>query len=123
MKYWKLEWTSWTNYYVPIDLEIPILSNENSIVDHQNVHLNYHPINCLILGKPGEPSVCNDLDLFMLGVETIYPFMANLERKELQEHPSKVDPKDVIDWIIKGYKNRRLIEQLKLSKPIDHNND
>ena len=71
MKYWKLEWTSWTNYYVPIDLEIPILSNENSIVDHQSVHLNYHPINCLILGKPGEPSVCNDLDLFMLGVETI----------------------------------------------------
>lgn len=117
MKYWKLEWTSWTNYYVLVDLEIPILSNDLSKqLDHKTVELDYHPINCLILGKPGEPSVGGDLDLFMIGVETIYPFLANLKREELKEHPNKFEPKDVIEWIIKNYKNQRLVEQLKMAR-------
>lgn len=120
MKYWKLNWTSWTNYYIPVNLEIPILSDENSSVDHGNIQLTYYPINCLILGRAGDPWAGTDLDLFMLGVEIIHPFMANLEREELKEHPWNPDPKDIISWIIRGYKNKNLIEQLKLSKPIIH---
>lgn len=116
MKYWKLEWTSWTNYYIPVNLEIPILSNETKKMDHQEVHLKYHPINCLILGRPGECWAGNDLDSFMIGVKTIYPFTANLEREELKEHLWNPEPKEVVRWIIENYQNKRLAEQLKLAK-------
>lgn len=117
MKYWKLGWTSWTNYYVLVDLEVPIIGTESSEVDHKQVQLQYYPINCIILGKPGEPSVCSDLDLFMLGVETAYVFNANLGRENLKESPCKFESKEITEWIIKNYKNRRLSEQLRLSRP------
>ena len=116
MKYWRLEWTSYTNYYVPVDLEIPILDGSWE-KDHSEIKLEYHPINCLILGKPGEPSIGGDIDMFMFGVDTIYPFMANLGRLELKEHPGEFTPEEIIGWIIKNYPNQRLVEQLKLSRP------
>lgn len=121
MKYWRLEWTPYTNYYVQIDLEIPILDSnywkDEKLKDHSIVSLKYHPVNCLILGKPGEPSIGGDLDMFMFGVDCIYPFMANLGRSELREHPGKFTAEEVVEWIIDNYPNPRLVEQLKLSRP------
>lgn len=116
MKYWKLEWTNWTNYYVPVFLQLPIFLGDKS-KDHSEVKLEYKDYNCIIIGKPGEPSITHDLELFMTGVEYITAFKVNLERLELKEHPIKFNSDDIINWIINNnWKNTYLVNQLKYRK-------
>ena len=116
MRYWALDWTPWTNYYIPVSLQLPMIE-DNKDNDHKEIKLIYHSINCFIIGKPGGPNITRDFDLFMSDAVDVYPFYANLEREEIKNYSNiEFTEEDIISWIMRNPGRDRLKEQLKLSK-------
>lgn len=116
MKYWTLDWTSWTNYYIPVSIKLPMIE-DNKKNDHKEIKLMYYPVNCFIIGKPGKPNITKDFDLFMSDAIYVYPFYANLDRDEIKNYPNiEFNESDIISWILKSSGRDRLKEQLRMLK-------
>lgn len=123
IKYEELSYAGWTNYYIPIpDSEVPVFYTEtdrfgNKLKEGEK-DIVFTPTNVLILGKTGSVSVTDDLDLFLLDVESILTF--NLEEtrwNDLKVHPKlNFSPEEIVAWLINNYKDDYIVSRLKLGK-------
>lgn len=110
MKYREVPEAEWTNYYVKVDFELPMVSN--------NKILGYYPAGVLILGKPGSVSLIRDLDTFMENISLIsFLDIPLLDKDCYRDYPVNFSTDDIINWIIEKRKdNIVLVERLKRRK-------